>query len=158
MARLLDPLVVYHRGLAGLDRLEGVERLVFMLQDFDNLMEMEGWGHFYLNEHHFAWYAEMKNWLHAIGAAESVALLDDYETHVRSKGFEVSPAGIEAMERSKDEAYSQSCPDWCGRYCALREDRWAKATALLMTHDVVLRTAEPLAAADSGAQERSRAR
>jgi hypothetical protein len=153
MAQSLDPLTVYDKGLEGLDRLAGVERLVFMLQDFDNLMEMEGWDHFFLYEHHFAWYAEMKDWLRGIGAAASLAILEDFEAHVRSQGFEVSPTGIESLVRSREEGYDQLCPDWCGQYCALREDRWSKATALLSSQGVALQTAEPFAAADQPAAE-----
>lgn len=140
MARSLDPLAVYNKGLAGLDYLAGAERLVFMLQDFENLMEMEGWDHFYLYEHHFAWYAEMKDWLQQIGAVGSLAVLDSYEMHVQSQGFEVSPTGIEALLRSRGD---QDLPDWVGEYCALREDRWAKATALLASRGVVLEPAKP---------------
>jgi hypothetical protein len=141
----LDPLAVYDKGLASLARLVGVERLVFMLQDFDNLMEMEGWDHFFVYEHHFAWYAEMKEWLGQIGASTSLAVLDDYESHVRSMGFEVLPAGIEALMRSRNEASYQGCPDWCARYCALREDRWMRATAFLSSQGVSLQTTEPSA-------------
>jgi hypothetical protein len=113
-------------------------------------MEMEGWDHFYLYEHHFAWYSEMKNWLQQIGAATSLVILGEYEAHVRAQGFEVSSAGIEALMRSRDDSYFQRCPDWCGQYCDLREDRWARATALLSSQGVALQTAEPDAAADGG--------
>lgn len=151
MARLLDPLAIYDRGLADLNNLAGPERLVFMLQDFDNLMEMEGWDHFFLYEHHLAWYAEMKEWLRQIGDEASLAVLSDYESHVSSEGFELSPAGIEALLRSKDNEYYRSCPDWCGQYCALREDRWARASAFLTSHGLALQMAEPGAPADGGA-------
>lgn len=141
MATLLNPLAVYNRGLADLDSLVGVERLVFMLQDFDNLMEMEGWDHYYLYEHHFAWYAEMKDWLRQIGDEASLDVLNDYEAHVQSKGFPVSPSGIEALLVSSDGVPYQSRPDWCGRYCAMREDRWARVAEFLSVQGMALQTA-----------------
>jgi len=150
MARLLDPMAIYDRGLAELDSLSGAERFVFMLQDFDNLMEMEGWDHFFLYEHHFAWYSEMKDWLRRIGDESSLAVLSNYESHVSSNGFEVSPSGIEALLKAKDENYYRTCPDWCGRYCDLREARWARASAFFMSQGLALQTGEPVAEAGGG--------
>ncbi len=133
MATLLDPHDIYDRGLDDLDSLRGPERLVFMLQDFDNMMEMEGWEHFFLYEHHFAWYEEMQDWLNRIGAASSLAVLSSYETYVHAAGFELSPAGIEAMLEAQEDAETQEGPDWCERYCDLREERWTAAAAFLVT-------------------------
>jgi hypothetical protein len=148
MAKLLDPLATYDRGLSDLDSLVGAERLVFMLQDFDNLMEMEGWDHYFLHKHHFAWYGEMKRWLHQIGAEGSLAVLNNYESHVRSKGFEVSPSDIESLLTSEDELDHRSCPDWRDQYCALREDRWEKAIAFLRDQGIILQSASPGSAHD----------
>jgi hypothetical protein len=113
---------------------------VFMLQDFDNLMEMEGWDHYFLYEHHFVWYSEMKDWLRRIGDEASLAILSDYEAHVRSRGFEFSPAGVEDFLTSTDE----TCfPDWRDQYCDLRASRWAKASAYLERQGLTLEGAEP---------------
>ena len=144
MAAPLDPMTIYDRGLAGLDSLVGVERLIFMLQDFDNLMEMEGWDHFFLYEHHFVWYAEMKEWLRTIRETASLAVLGDYEGHVISKGFEFSPTGIDGLLRSKDEPYYRNCPNWCDQYCAFRASRWANASAYVESQGLMLQTAELL--------------
>jgi hypothetical protein len=134
---------IYDRGLLGLSSLDGAERLIYMLQDFDNLMEMEGWDHFFLHEHYLARYSEMKGWLQQIRAEASLTVLNDYESHVRSMGFEVSPGGVEALLMSRDEAYYRSCPDWCGRYRALRDDRWTKTTEFLRSQGIALQAAEP---------------
>jgi hypothetical protein len=149
--RLLDPLAIYDRGLADLASLDGVERLLFMLQDFDNLMEMEGWDHFFLYENHFAWYAEMKDWLRQIGDEASLTVLSDYESRIRAKGFEVSPTGIEAWLQAEHEADDPGDPDWCGQYCALREARWERALAHMAGQGFAVNMAEPGAAADGGA-------
>lgn len=130
MKTRLDPLAIYKRGLADLDSLDGVERWLFMLQDFDNLMEMEGWDHFFLYEDHFSWYAEMKEWLRQVGDEASLAVLGDYESHVLARGFDVSPAGIEAWLHAEEEALSGH-PDWRDQYCALREARWERGVAYL---------------------------
>jgi len=141
MSKVLDPLAIYDRGLAGLDRLVGPERLVFMLQDFDNLMEMEGWNHFFLCEHHFAWYVEMKQWLERIAAVSSLAVLGHYENHLTREGFELSPTGVQQLLKTKDAEdpeYHRNCVDWCGQYCAFRDDRWTKATAYLNSQGLAL--------------------
>ncbi len=150
MKRLLDPLAIYERGLADIASLDGVERLLFMLQDFDNLMEMEGWDHFFLYDHHFAWYAEMKDWLRRIGDEASLAVLGDYESRVQANGFEVSPAGIEAWLQEEDEADEPGQPDWCGQYCTLRQARWERALAYVAGQGFAVNTADPSAAADGG--------
>ena len=42
MAKVLNASDIYRQGFADLSCLQGAERLIFMLQDFDNMMEMEG--------------------------------------------------------------------------------------------------------------------
>ncbi len=84
---VLDPKEVFERGLRDASSLKRTERLVFILQEFDILMEMEGWDHFFLCDHHFAWYSEMKEWLHMIGDAGSLAVLEDYEAHLEARGI-----------------------------------------------------------------------
>ena len=143
MAQLLDPLEIYDRGLADLDRLQGPERLIFILQDFDNLMEMEGWVHFFLYEHHVAWYAEMKAWLSRIGAEASLDILNDHEGYVLSHDCDVSPAGMEALLQAADEdEYNERLCEWTDQYCAHREDRWAKAAAFLSNQGLELLVTE----------------
>ena len=95
MSTLLDPMEIYDKGLRDLASLQGAERLVFMLQDFDNVMEMEGWDHFFLYEHYFIWYSEMKEWLRKIRDKQSLAVLNDYENHLNARGVTLSPSEIE---------------------------------------------------------------
>src|SRR5690606_41187886 len=95
MTHQLDPSDIYQRGLDDLDSLEGPERLVFMLQDFDNMMEMEGWDHSFMNENHFRWYPEMKDWLKTIGDEASLAVLEDYESHLQARGVRLDPDEIQ---------------------------------------------------------------
>lgn len=134
----LDPGDIYDRGLNELKALVGPERLVFMLQDFDNMMEMEGWEHFFLYEHHFAWYAEMKDWLSRMGAPSSLGVLSSFESYVRAKGFELSPSGIEAMLATHEEAEAEDGPDWREKYCELRDERWSAAATYLETQGFAL--------------------
>ena len=124
--KVLDPMEIYYRGLRDLTFLQSAERLLFMLQDFDNLMEMEGWEHFFRYQHHFIWYAEMKEWLHTIGENFSLAVLQDYESYLKVNGVELSPEAI-ANSDAMGEAHSLACNDLCNRYCELRSVRWAKA-------------------------------
>jgi hypothetical protein len=132
---VLDPMEIYDRGLRDLASLQGAERLLFMLQDFDNLMEMEGWEHFFLYEHHFIWYAEMKEWLHTIGENSSLAVLQNYESYLKARGVALSPSAIENSD-ARGEAHSLACNDLCNRYCELRSVRWARAAAHLESQGV----------------------
>jgi hypothetical protein len=145
---ILDPIDIYDRGLRDFSSLQGAERLVFMLQDFDNLMEMEGWDHFFLYEHHFIWYCEMKEWLHLIGDRASLTVLEDYERHLTRYGVPFSPVGIQNFLNTQDNVYLCECPDWRGQYCELRRDRWAKAMAFFKCHHLEVLVAEPGSATD----------
>jgi hypothetical protein len=136
----LDPSEIYERGLQDLARLVGAERLVFMLQDFDNLMEMEGWDHFFLYDHHFIWYPEMKDWLRAIGDVASLAVLDNYESHLKRNGVPISSEKIRLFLSAQDDSYLEDCPDWCEQYCELRTVRWAKVSEYLESHGQQLQT------------------
>jgi hypothetical protein len=131
MMTFLDPIGIYDRGVKDLASLAGAERLIFMLQDFDILIEMEGWDHFFLHEHHFIWYSEMREWLRIIGDFASLAVLDSYETHLKTNGVALSPIEIERLLNTQDNSSLQCCVDWGGQYCDLKEFRWAKASAYL---------------------------
>jgi hypothetical protein len=86
----VDPREVYERGLADPSSLRGTERMVFAFVEFENLMDREGWGHFFIYEHHFAWYAELKEWPGRIGDIDSLAVLEDFEAFVRRHGAQIS--------------------------------------------------------------------
>jgi hypothetical protein len=144
MVTILDPMDIYERGLRDLSCLQGPVRLVFMLHDFDNLMEMEGWDYFFLYEHHFFWYSEMKDWLRTIGDKTSLAVLQDFESHVRAHGVALVPSEFESFLNAGGDAYLRTCPDWRTQYCELRPARWAQASAYLEGQGLKLLTAEPL--------------
>jgi hypothetical protein len=141
MATILDPMDIYDRGLRDLSCLQGPDRLVFMLHDFDNLMEMEGWDHFFLYEHHFFWYSEMKDWLRTIGDKASLAVLQDFESHVRVHGVALVPPEFESFLNAGGDAYLRTGPDWRMQYCELRPARWAQASAYLEGQGLRLLTA-----------------
>ena len=128
----LDPIEIYARGLRNLELLEGPERLVFLLQEFDILMDMEGWYHFFLYEHHFKLYSEMKDWLSTIDDRQSLVVLGDFEARLKSRGVPLESAEIETFFDSQDD-YFRACPDWCEQYTACRAGRWQKAIAYLET-------------------------
>jgi hypothetical protein len=138
MTQVLDPMDIYERGLRDLSSLRGEERLVFMFQDFDNLMEMEGWDHFFTYEHHFIWYAEMTESLRKIGDEASLCVLENYENHLKARGVGMSPGEIRTFLNSTADDYLAACPDWCGQYCELREDRWTKANTYFRNQGVEL--------------------
>ena len=138
MSELLDPAAVYDRGLADLSSLQGVERVIFMLQDFDNLMEMEGWDHFFLYENHFRWYGEFKEWLFLLGDSASLSVLKDYENYLKAHNVGLCPREIENFLSSLEEAELSGQVDWREQFCALRADRWARATAFLRSRGVAL--------------------
>jgi hypothetical protein len=99
--------------------------------NFDNLMEMEGWDHFFLYERDFALYPEMKAWLRTIGDAESLRILEDFESHLKSRGVPLSPKEIERFLNQQDNLYLQSCPDWEKQYIELRKQRWERVLGYL---------------------------
>jgi len=138
MATILDPLEIYDRGLQDLSVLQGPDRLVFMLQDFDNLMEMEGWDHFFRYEHHFAWYGEMKEWLHLIAERESLAVLESFETYLDGRGVPLLPDSMESPTSTNDPDYESKCVQWCSLYSEGRGRRWARAAAYLRSQGVEL--------------------
>lgn len=139
MFEVLDPIDLYDRGLRDLSSLRGAERLVFILQDFDYLMEMEGWDHFFIYEAHFSYYSEMKGWLDIIDDKASLAVLKAYEDHLKEHGDPLSSNDIQAFLNTQADAYFQNCPDWREQYCALRGDRWAKTIAYLQSKGQTLR-------------------
>lgn len=141
---------VYERGLRDLSSLQGAERLVFMLQDFDNLMEMEGWVHFFIYENDFIWYFEMKEWLQIIGDRASLAVLEDFEAQLKAHGVPLSPSEFEGFLSSGGDVYLRACPDWEAQYCELRSTRWARASAYLESQGLILHTAESGSTPDRG--------
>jgi hypothetical protein len=150
MATLLDPLDIYDRGIHDLSCLQGVERLVFMLMDFDYLMDMESWDHFFIHEWHFIQYAEMKDWLRTIGDEASLAVLEDYEAFLKSHGVAVSSREIESFWNSHEydahvDAYLPAgALYWEHPYRDLSPVRWAKATAYLEARGLRLRTKDDI--------------
>lgn len=135
----IDPAEVYVRGLRDPDALRGPERLVFILQEFDILMEMEGWVHFFRYERHFSWYGEMKDWLRHIGDQESLAVLLAYESWMRERGFDTTPAAVERWLGRRDGVELPE-PDWIDAYTTIRARRWERAQAWLAEHGYGLRT------------------
>jgi hypothetical protein len=138
--KILDPIAIYEAGLADLSRLQGVERLVFMLQDFDNLMDMEGWDEFFCHEWHFDWFSEMKEWLHAIGDTASLAVLASYETYLKEHDVTLSPTDISHFLESRSDSPLKSEPDWREQYGQLRSARWARALTYLDARGITLST------------------
>lgn len=136
--KVIDPAEVCDRGLRDPDALRGPERLVFILQEFDILMEMEGWVHFFLYERHFTWYDEMKDWLRHIGDEESLAVLLAYESWMRERGFDATPSAVERWLQ-KPGAVELREPDWVNEYTAMRERRWERARAHLAENGYLLR-------------------
>ena len=131
MPKLLEAIEIYERGLRELSSLMRPERLVYMLLEFENIMEMEGWDHFFVYEQHFAWYSELKQWLRTTDNTESLAVLDDYEAHLMTHGIEMSPSAVERFLDVQGDDYFQTCPDWRRQYCELKCARWKKAAAYL---------------------------
>lgn len=131
MSTALDTVDIFHRGNENLSSLHGAERLVFMLQDFDLLMEMEGWDHFFIYDHYFAWYSEFKEWLNTIDDRRSLAVLEDYERHLVDRGISLLPEAIDEFLSLQDDAYLNSCPDWREQFLELTKYRWARARAYL---------------------------
>jgi len=136
--KVIDPAEVYDRGLRDPDALRGPERLVFILQEFDILMEMEGWVHFFLYERHFTWYDEMKDWLRRIGDEESLAVLLAYESWMRERGFDATPSAVERWLGTHGALEFRE-PDWVDEYTAIRERRWERARAHLAENGYLLR-------------------
>lgn len=130
MGTTLDPDDIYDRGLNDLSSLQGPERLVYMLTDFDNFLEMEGWEGYFMSEANFGWYAEMKEWLRTIGDEKSLGVLKKYENYLKKHNVALTADAIAEFVEVSEDSIGADLQD---SYDALRTDRWKKAKAYLKT-------------------------
>lgn len=125
MASALDPAVVYERGLRHPEALTAAERLVFLLMEFETLMNMEGWDDFFTSRwSHY--YPEMKQGLGAAGDTDSLEVLQDYERHLQERNVALEPRAIDSFLAAQDDEYFKKCRDWREDYGELSEKRWSK--------------------------------
>jgi hypothetical protein len=138
MSQTYDLIEINERGLQDKSTLNATEMALFILLEFDLLMEMEGWDHFFLYQHHFDGYEPMKSWLRKIGDEESLGFLADYESHLAQRGVSLVPRAIELFLNAQDDAYLNACPDWREQYVVLGERRWDKTSSYLERQGIAL--------------------
>lgn len=134
---VIDPTEVFVRGHSSLAGLTHHERLVFLLSEFETLMIMEGWDDFFTSrwaEH----YPEMKTGLSLTNDHQSVAILDDYESHLRTNGVPLESAAIDSFLARQESKYFTTCRDWRDDYLRLSEIRWSKVTSYLKANGITL--------------------
>jgi hypothetical protein len=131
-ATVLNPAVVFPRGLRDPEGLTVAERLVFILMEFEALMDMEGWDHFFTSTWS-RYYPELKRGLAAAGDLESLEVLEDYEQHLRERNVALEPGAIDAFIVAQSDDYFRECRDWRDDYSELSEQRWRKVREHLGT-------------------------
>lgn len=131
-ASVLDPTAVYKRGLRDPEGLTAAERLVFVLMEFETLMDMEGWDDFFTSKW-LRYYPELKRGLAAADDTESLAVLDDYEQHLKERNVALEADAIGAFLVAQSEEYFRGCRDWRDEYSRLSDRRWRKVTDHLRT-------------------------
>jgi hypothetical protein len=133
----LDADEVLQRGLSDCESLSLLERLVFLLLEFEVLMDMEGWDDFFTSRWS-AYYPELKQGLVLAADEKSVEILDDYETHLKGHGVVLEPSALDKFLCSRENQYFVNCRDWRDDYAKLGSHRWSKVREFLRSHDVSL--------------------
>lgn len=138
MKSVIHPARVYERGLIKPESLSSLERLVFLLLDFQNVIDMEGWDHFFMDEERLALYPELKQWLSDVGDRTSLAILEDYERHLGKHGIALEPNSLQAFLSRQKKSYFRSSADWRDLYTQAEDQRWQKVREYLNKHAVQL--------------------
>lgn len=138
MATEVNVQAVYEKGLEDLTSLQTHERLIFVLLDFETLMDMEGWDHFFMYEHSLAHYPELKEWLLKIEDHASFAVLQKFEQCVNDPQALSSADAYERYCSSVSDTERINGPDWRKDYSNLSEQRWGKVAEFLKDRELVL--------------------
>jgi hypothetical protein len=133
----LSPDEILNRGFGDFESLAPLERIVFVLLEFECLMEMEGWDDFFTSKWS-CYYPEMKRGLLLAGDLESLEVLQDYETHLIDHGVSLDPSSLDAFLCSQNTDYFTTCRDWNEDYSQLKDHRWRKIRDYLVLHNIAL--------------------
>jgi hypothetical protein len=128
----------YSRGQGEFASLTPDERLVFLLVQFETLMDMEGWDDFFTSKWS-PYYSELKQGLVLAGDRDSLEVFEDYEEHLRTRGVSLDPEALDAFLTAQNNAYFESCRDWRDDYTDLATQRWSKVSEYLRAHGITLR-------------------
>jgi hypothetical protein len=126
----LDPMEVYERGLRDAESLTQAELLVYALIELETYADMEGWDHFFTSDK-LLFYPALKAGLVAAGDAESLAVLDDYERYLASRGVPLEADAIDEFLCAQADDDLTRCRDWREDYSRLGPERWEKVKAHL---------------------------
>jgi hypothetical protein len=133
----LDPDEIFRRGHEDCVSLTPHERLVFLLLEFEGLMNMEGWDDFFTSRWS-SYYPELEQGLLLAGDNESLAVLQDYETHLKAHGTSLDPSVLDAFLEGQSRDYFANCRDWREAYTRLSDRRWSKIRSYLESHGLSL--------------------
>ena len=100
--REIHTQAVYEAGLENPAGLDPQGYLVFVVQDFENYMEMEGWEGFFIAGR-LSDYARLKVLSRDIGDDESLAVPGDWETYLRERKIPLTEEGISDLLQAEPE-------------------------------------------------------
>jgi hypothetical protein len=137
---IIQSLDCYLKALKDINALTSEERQVFILMEFETLMIMEGWDHFFTYDWHLKFYPELKQTLQIIDDNDSLSVLNNYEQHLYEKGVPIEAKAIENFVFSQELSYFRNSPDWTKLYNEFAEERWNKMSKYLAKKGIILQT------------------
>lgn len=136
----IQSLDCYQKGLKNIDELTPEERQIYILMEFETLMDMEGWEHFFIYDWHLKFCSELKQTLQVIDDSDSLSFLNQYELHLHEKSIPLEAEAIENFVFSQSESYFVNSPDWRELYSQFTEERWNKMSRYLAKKGITLQT------------------
>ncbi len=135
--RSFGPMDLYERGMADADSLTPEERYVYIIMEIETLSELEGWDGFFLSPM-VRFLPEAKQHMAAAGDRKSLAVLDDYESHLWAADISMEPEAIKAFLDAQDDEYRNARRDWRAAFDELVDSRWELARAYLLARGIEL--------------------
>jgi hypothetical protein len=136
--RSIELVSTYQRGLSSRSSLDEAELFVFAVMDLENLIDMEGWEHFFCSPQAAALYPNLKTGLTEADDRASLAVLEDFERYLRANRVPLGPASIERHFTTLDDASLSALPDWRARFAEVVEQRWEAISAHLKSIGIEL--------------------
>ena len=136
--RQIDPLSAYQRGLSSRSSLDEAELFVFAVMHLENLMDMQGWEHFFCSPQSAALYPNLKTGLAEADDRASLAVLEDFERYLWANRVPLVPASIDRHFTALDDATLSALPDWRARFAGVAEQRWEAISAHLKSIGIAL--------------------
>lgn len=143
--RKLDPHEMYRRALGSNDPaavLDEVELFVFAVMELETYMDMEGWDAFFVGSQSHL-YPLLRQCLSVVGAARSLAVVDDYVAYHAARGVPFEPEPIDELARRETDAVLRARPDWRSHFSDASGERWQRIGEYLKSCGIELVTSVP---------------